>query len=340
MTFRPMQCPACKKDIQIPTDAETSLCMYCGHSIILREMAKITVGPNIDNLLGMARSAQASENLPEAYNYYNRVLELDPTVSEAWFGKGQSAGWQSTLNNLRYSEILIAFKHAIATSLENCKADMLNLCVGEINRLVATTYGMARKHMLEFVALPNTWATYLDQVGQMISALEEIHKWDTENKTTLENIIQLCKDNIEGVIYRDPYDNNFTKGHRLSESYETLMRTWLAGAANKMKQLDATYVAPDAVVKKPDFCFVITATMGDADHPTVLLMRRFRDECLLKNNLGKSLVNVYYRHGPTVAKFIACSIWRRRVSFLLVVVPASWIARHLLNKTTATNRER
>ena len=66
MAFRSAQCPSCKKEIQVPDDAESSLCMYCGQSIIVKDIVQITVGPNIANLLGLARTASAAGNPAEA----------------------------------------------------------------------------------------------------------------------------------------------------------------------------------------------------------------------------------------------------------------------------------
>lgn len=71
---------------------------------------------NINNLLGMARTALLGGNHQEALEYFNRVLEIDPNISEAWIGKGKSAAWQSNLVNIRLPEALISFQHAIANS--------------------------------------------------------------------------------------------------------------------------------------------------------------------------------------------------------------------------------
>ena len=59
---------------------------------------------NIANLLGMAKTAAMGGNNQEALSYFNRVLEIDPTVSEAWMGKGAAAAWQSNLVNIRLPE--------------------------------------------------------------------------------------------------------------------------------------------------------------------------------------------------------------------------------------------
>ena len=48
-------------------------------------------------------------------------------------------------------------------------------------------------------------------------------------------------------------------------------------------------------------CFVATACFGDYDHPTVSVLRRFRDRQLLATRFGMTLVDVYYRHGRAMA---------------------------------------
>ena len=102
MAFYSTKCPACKKDIQVPDEVEVSICMYCGQKILLKAIEQVNVGPTLKNLLGLARTADISGNAAEAEIYYNRVLEIDPSISEAWFGKGKSAGWQSSIKNMRF----------------------------------------------------------------------------------------------------------------------------------------------------------------------------------------------------------------------------------------------
>jgi hypothetical protein len=65
---------------------------------------------------------------------------------------------------------------------------------------------------------------------------------------------------------------------------------------------------PPAVVvqeeKKKDPCFVATACYGDYDHPTVLVLRRFRDVTLKTTAAGRRFVRAYYVHGPALARLI------------------------------------
>lgn len=330
MSFHSMSCPSCTRETQVPDDVEFSKCMYCGETIDLRTGSASK--PGITNLLGMARTAELGGNQAEAESYFNRVLEIDPTISEAWLGKGKAAGWQSTIVNMRLGEVITAFNHAISTAPANEKSSIVETCSLEANAIVVALYGIARKHMLEYVALPNIWVDYLGQISIMLSTLENIYLWNPSQKITLENIVHLCKDTIEGVSYRDRFDNNTSKAVSLSPDYEAATRARLESAAEKLRLIDPNYSAPAAVASKPDSCFIVTATMGDSNHPNVTLLRRFRDEWILKRASGKRFVAWYYRNGPGIAKIIRRSKILRILSYGLIVLPAAQIAKALIRR--------
>lgn len=338
MSFVPAQCPNCLKAIQIPTDVPISKCMYCGTDVSLPSHSVVPPSVSVSNLLGMARTVSMAQNLPEAESYYNRVLELDPKNSEAWAGKGKSAGWQSTISNIRIQEMVVAFNHAIGTADDCDRASTIDLCVLELNHMVATLYGMANKHMNEYVALDDVWSSYLSQVGVLLDGLSSALLWDANNKTTLENIVYLCRDNIEGVSYRDPYDNNQSKAWSLSPEYEQILTNMLNEASSKLKALDPDYSAPTIEKKKPDACFVVTATVGDEYHPAVILLRKFRNEFLAGNVVGNAFIRWYYKNGPRLANVIGKSNFRRVASYTFIVAPAYFVAsmaikiRDVMNK--------
>lgn len=284
----------------------------------------------IANLLGMARTAQMGGNQVEALDYYNRVLEIDPMISEAWLGKGKAAGWLSTLANLRVGEMQVAFNHAIASSVEDEKFSTAEQASLELNTLVATLYGMARNQLVEFASLDNTWPHYLSQVSTLLDALDSALVWSPQNRTTLENIIHLCKDNIEGYSFRDPY-NNTPLVHGITPSYEQFLRDRMNRAVDLMRSIDNSYAAPSISKKQADACFVVTATMGDVDHPYVTALREFRSEWLLRQGWGRAINRTYYRYGPFLASLIEDNHALRSLSLVLLVRPAVWVARRILN---------
>lgn len=76
-------------------------------------------------------------------------------------------------------------------------------------------------------------------------------------------------------------------------------------------------------------CFIATAVYGDACHPDVQALRRFRDEYLMTNPAGRAFVGLYYRYSPPLAGFIA-SHEMLRAPLRAAFVPVAASARHPL----------
>ena len=56
---------------------------------------------------------------------------------------------------------------------------------------------------------------------------------------------------------------------------------------------------------RKDECFVATASFGSKFVPAVVLLRQFRDQCLLTNSFGQAFVEFYYQNSPPIAHYIA-----------------------------------
>jgi hypothetical protein len=51
-------------------------------------------------------------------------------------------------------------------------------------------------------------------------------------------------------------------------------------------------------------CFIATAAYENPDHPSVEILRQFRDQYLFKSSLGFRFVNFYYEYSPRLADFL------------------------------------
>jgi hypothetical protein len=74
-------------------------------------------------------------------------------------------------------------------------------------------------------------------------------------------------------------------------------------------------------------CFIATATMGSYDHPSVVELRSFRDNWILKKSWGDKFVNWYYKYGSIAANGIEKSILLKNLSHCLIVKPLVYFSR-------------
>lgn len=75
-------------------------------------------------------------------------------------------------------------------------------------------------------------------------------------------------------------------------------------------------------------CFVASAAYGDPNHVDVMYLRSFRDEVLVKNLLGRTFIDIYWKIGPQLAKFVAKSGSLRKYSKLLISQLVVFLRRH------------
>jgi YVTN family beta-propeller protein len=66
-------------------------------------------------------------------------------------------------------------------------------------------------------------------------------------------------------------------------------------------------------------CFIATAAYGSSMAGEVVTLRRFRDDHLMKSEVGRAFVRLYYRHSPAVADYI-----RKRESLRAAVRAGLW----------------
>lgn len=130
MGFVAAKCTECGADIEVDETREAGICKYCGTAFITEKAinnynthitnnnnfagANINViGGDLNTYIELAKIAYNSKNYSEVLNYCTKIMLIDISNADAWLLKAKSCGFESTLNNLKCQEVLVAAQKAI-----------------------------------------------------------------------------------------------------------------------------------------------------------------------------------------------------------------------------------
>jgi lysophospholipase L1-like esterase len=90
--------------------------------------------------------------------------------------------------------------------------------------------------------------------------------------------------------------------HPTDEGYQIMANTWYATLSGMISS--SGEVSSGGGGGGGGGCFIATAAFGSPTEKHVMLLRDFRDTCLLTNAPGRQFVDMYYRYSPAAADFI------------------------------------
>ena len=193
MEFKPAKCPSCFGELQVPDNKDFVICMYCGANVKVRDSIKIVYDANVPNWFKIAYNALDAGNYEEAYEYFNKILEIDSNFSAAWSGKAMATGAMTTLNNNRINEMINYFKNSINSETDEKSKQNI---VDYIDTILTKFQYNAKKHCMEYISNMDYWNIYVNQCKILLNALDYCHNLLPLDKKVMKNIIFLCNDNI------------------------------------------------------------------------------------------------------------------------------------------------
>jgi tetratricopeptide (TPR) repeat protein len=294
----------------------------------------------------LAKTAIDGKNYQEAFNYYTRVLEVHPQNYEAWLGKGEAAGWLSTLEDFRMHEMIGELRNAMEYAPVDKKDEIAKLALLKIFEITLAYHKLSTEHFWKirsrslgtFKMNFELRKEYADRSMKIISAMELAHKLLPDNKEIIATIIQFCSQILgetdiyfvldeETTILKGKRDIFVSKMKAIDPSYR--LPEVREGPSKETEGVQPS-TKPSVGEKTSSGCFIASAAMGSFNHPVIVLLREFRDTWLLQRYAGRIFVRDYYICGPYIAKIIKRSPLLKRLSYILVIRPLVWFARILL----------
>lgn len=311
MTFTAAKCPNCAGDIQVPDDRDAVKCMYCGSDIVVREAIKAAAaGINLENLLRLADEATNSANYTEAYSYYTKILETDPNNYRAWYGKAISAGWQSTLANIRLPETISGIESSLKNAPENEKNELKEKAALSLNQLAIAIYNLAYDNFTKYITL-ESHREFNSRMQLIITVLEIASIYKPDDQQILKNTIEVLQ-----TLMKEHTDKNTFRTVLLTADSYNDMANKIQVVKKKLQQLDPNYNIEVPSYNKS--CFIATAAYGSPMAPDVITLREFRDHFLETSHWGQTFVKIYYYLSQPIAGLVSKSEGLKTMTRLLL----------------------
>lgn len=209
------KCPNCGGDIQLDDSKETGFCLHCGGKINVEQSiktVKIDKSSDVDKLMKLAENAENSGNYAEAEEYATSVLEIDSTNYKAWFIKGKSAGWQSTLGNSRVSEMTNSFNEV----LENIQNEDTNV-IDEYRALMTINLLDIGRAMVDLAA---------EGLGDNIISSYDVENLKNQIDILLSEIIPYYMIMSNGLEGSEELNYDLLLNYCADKIYNTIISSW------------------------------------------------------------------------------------------------------------------
>ena len=252
MAFQAAKCPECGADIKVPSDRDTVKCMYCGKDIIVRQAIN-AAGPPIKHLIQLAQAAETSGNHEEAYEYWTRALEVDPTNAIAWLGKAISAGWQSNLIQDRLAEMIAGIDQALKFSGGE-REHLLIEAAHQIVEVVQAYYGLSIDHTMEFISVDTAWPEHIERSLAMLDAMSTAIALAPNELNVKTEALAILDALLKGIEYPKGEISEGFEYLNVSPELRVRLESIRVDLVAKIKLLDPTFVPKDVKPVKGPGC--------------------------------------------------------------------------------------
>jgi len=161
------------------------ICQTCGCKYSVEEAKKMMVegtvqvegtvhidnSNNLDSYKELAINEYNSGNTDGAYQYFMKVLEIDPTDYQSLFYKGMCLGWKSTLANPRISEAVAGFQQAYKYIPSEISQKVSELFLSDLINLITAWFEKARERVWD----TDEWYSYnVDTFWDYLGVCEKV----------------------------------------------------------------------------------------------------------------------------------------------------------------------
>lgn len=303
-------------------DGGVFVCQSCGCKYTVEEAKKMMVegtvqvegtvkidnSDKVETYRKMATNAYDSGNTSEAYQYFLKVLEIEPTDYLSVFYKGMCQGWETTLARPRVSEAVAAYYHAEPHIPNGIAQTVKAAFIKELIRLMSAWFEKAQENFYSIedwyqsnTSIYYTYKGVAEQVVKFIDGFKDV-LIDSEFSGLLKEVGKLYCSACEAMcdfiyIYTDYSQQNVIFSSLTSAQKQPYLRDYdnMIFEVRKhypdFKKVDSRHLIIDRMSPPVSFNGIATQRVDqnyqmclEADRAINQKLQRYKDEIVQKRN--------------------------------------------------------
>jgi len=343
MSENSQHCGACGAPIKIDQNLNKIICSYCNNEIQITQKVKITSNDfkgeqsdltKFNNLLLLLENAEESSSYNEGLDYCNKALEIDPSNPKLWEYKAICYFWsiENKITKFHVDQVYKFLKNTKKYSKEfnsnnTFKTLAYNLYSSVYNSYLKLDYDKSKSGKIWDSFSENSINIIIDFIKTM-ELCYELYPDQNFLSVSINELSGYSK--LKWIII----DNGQAINNQWVTAYNIDPIKIRESQIEIIKKEDSNYIPPEiymppttTISKSNSKCFVATTCYGDYNHPSIRVLRRYRDEILLKNTYGRKFILFYYKHGPILSRFIEDNTLMKNVIRKLLINPIVYIIR-------------
>ena len=280
----------------------------------------------------LAKMAFNGKNYQDAYNKYSKLIDEDINNIDAWIGKGLAAGFLSDGDKSTLDETKVCLNYADGQGIPGDQKSFIATTLLEISKnYIKELIKKSKNEIIDRGKAPTT--TF--ELHVVKSVRNTADRFESNNAISDEvlnavNFSLLASNYSSDLGIKKEQINIIDKflseiNNELHEQKKKALLQIRQNVAAEISVEDTSYSAPEA--PKSGGCYIATAIYQDYDHEKVKLLRRFRDEVLLKSRFGIVIVKRYYQYSPLLVVYSNERKALKGVIRWLIVEPLVWILK-------------
>ena len=192
------------------------------------------------------------------------------------------------------------------------------MCYMTIKEYIDKAINSGNKVTIKYVKFDGSLSTrtiseleYSDEFGDdYISAFchmrQEQRTFKISRIREIDGISSTIETRTVGVVKTayNPQSSSSIGGNNSKSSYSTTNTQQINVVKPHSVNISTYSNSNSSTQKKSEGCYIATMVYGDYDHSQVLVLRKFRDDKLLTNILGRIFVKLYYWTSPKLVKIL------------------------------------